>query len=187
MPLQPIIPTWLALNACDDISPSGQASIVTGDPIFAGGLNAGDYFDLTEREANGLSFEQNGILHSGRYRRVQLHPDANTSTTNVGQLGFMVTALIPEVNVVTSVGNGINGRFVIFLNSITPGNYGFVQEAGIATIAIGGGTGAAGAPLYLNGPYLQTTVSGAPLGYLLQAASGAGLYLAVLNFPFIQG
>jgi hypothetical protein len=188
MPLQPIIPTWLALNACDDTSPSGLTSLPTGDPIFAGGLNVGDYFDLTEKEAQSLSFTDTGILHSGRYRRIQVDPNANAGLVRVGTLGYMVTALVPDVNIVTSMGmTNVGGRFAIFLNSITPGNYGFIQELGVATAAIGGGTATAGSPLYLNGPYLGTTATGAPLAFALQAITGAGQFLVMLNFPVVQG
>ena len=48
MPLQQALPTWLAINNCNFTSQSGQTDPVTGQPYNAGGLNAGDYFDLTQ-------------------------------------------------------------------------------------------------------------------------------------------
>src|SRR5215475_10835127 len=65
MPLQQIITTWFALNGSNDESPSGVNDLRTGAPQFVGGLNIGDYFDLTEQEANEHSWTQIGILHAG--------------------------------------------------------------------------------------------------------------------------
>ena len=49
MPFQPALPTWLAINNMNSVSPSGQTDNMTGYPYEGGGLNLGDYFDLTKR------------------------------------------------------------------------------------------------------------------------------------------
>lgn len=139
LPFQPILPTFsLTLNACNDTSPSGMTDLRTGQALMAGGLNLGDYFDLTEAEANQLSYTTTGTLHSGRYRRVQVDSGATSSNVKTGTIGLMVAGGQPQINLVTSYDKGIVGAHpVIFLNTVTPGNYCFVQELGIAAILMG--------------------------------------------------
>lgn len=138
MPFQPILPTWVALNSANDTSPTGFTDPRTGNTIFAGGLNLGDYFDLTEQEANQLSYTATGTLHAGRYRRVQVDSGATASNVKTGTIGLMVSGGQPQLNLVTSYDKGIQGvHQVVFLNSITPGNYGFIEELGIATVLCG--------------------------------------------------
>jgi len=128
------LPTWLCLNACDDKTASGFADVRTGEEIHGGALNLGDYFDLTEAEAKQLSYLTTGTLHAGRYRRVQVDSGATQAYVKTGTIGYMVSGLQPNLNVVTSYDKGIVGVHpVVFLNAITVGNFGFVQEMGIAT------------------------------------------------------
>jgi hypothetical protein len=148
MPQQPILPTWLALNACNDTSASFFSDLRTGQPVNAGGLNNGDYFDLTNGEAAQLSYTATGLLYAGRYRRVLVDSGATAANVKTGTIGLMpsLAAVIadgdplgkPTENIVTSYdqagGSGTAVRPVVFLNSITPGNFGFVQELGIATV-----------------------------------------------------
>jgi hypothetical protein len=213
MPLQQIVPTWTAWNNANFTSPTALTDLRTGQPFAAGGLNLGDYFDATEQEANQASYTTNGLLHSGRYRYVQLASNAVTGNAKVGYIGYMaqgasvqsvqvatqgtgqtlgtyivtaagggsptaqatiqvivtsattiqVTLLTPgsgytavptftlatggtpgtvvadmlyTPNIVTdySTAAGVGLRPVVFLNTITPGNYGFVQELGMATV-----------------------------------------------------
>ena len=56
MPQQQALPTWLALNNVNSPYQSGQGDAQTGFPYNAGGLNQGDYFDLTNDEAAGASY-----------------------------------------------------------------------------------------------------------------------------------
>lgn len=230
MPLQQILPTWLAWNNANFQTPSGITDLRTGQDFPAGGLNLGDYFDATEKEANACSALNVGLLHSGRYRLVQVDSGATAANVKTGTIGYAAqgkyvqganvanpgtggtpgTYNIPATpgsgggsgaviqvvvgasgtvvnvsvlqggnnyyvpptfpltgiagltgavlnvqlnttpNIVTSVDVTINlpnsfgplavgNRPVIFLNSITPGNYGFIQELGVATVLIGGG------------------------------------------------
>ena len=225
MPFQPALPTWLAINNVNNSSQSGLTDPVTGFPYNGGGLNAGDYFDLTNEEAATASYTTNGILFSGRYRFVQVDSGATAANVKTGTVGYVrsgstvksvvvltqgsgqtvgtyqvaanvgtgggqgaiiqvivtsataisvsvlnggfgyvspptftlatggtpgtvVAQLNISMNIVTSADvaiNAVNGpnaalagigpvRPVIFLNSITPGNFGFVQELGVATV-----------------------------------------------------
>jgi hypothetical protein len=148
MPLQQIIPTWLAINAANDTSASGFTDLRTGLPVNAGGLNIGDYFDVTNKEAAIASFTTNGLLYAGRYRRVLVDSGATAANIKTGTIGIMpsLAAIIadgdplgkPTENIVTSYDQGIGSasaiRPVVFLNVVTPGNYCFVQELGIATV-----------------------------------------------------
>jgi hypothetical protein len=190
MPLQQILPTWLAINACNDISPSGMNDNRTKAPVFAGGLNQGDYFDLTEQEAAAHSYTQTGLLHAGRYRRVKVDDNATPSEITRGRLAFMPTLLVPELNVVTSHDKGVHqGRIVIMLNVIDPGNYGFVQELGVASVYLSASVAAAGRVGVGSGGAGQAggESSGGTIGYALQAHTGAGIALVILELPTLQG
>jgi hypothetical protein len=138
MPRNQTLPTWLLLNACNFSSPSGFTDSRTGAAIYAGGLNLGDYFDLTEVEANRLSQTSVATLHSGRYRMDQVDSSATAAYVKTGAIGLMLAGGQPNMNLVTDLNHGIAGAHpVVFLNSITPGNYGFVQELGIANVLCG--------------------------------------------------
>lgn len=221
MPLTPSLPTWLAWNNCNFTSPSGLTDPFSGQPVFAGGLNLGSYFDATNQEAGQASYTTNGILYSGRYRLVQVDSGATAANVKTGAVGFLkagggtgsvktvtitnvgsgatagtytiaatvgsgggsgaviqvvvgsggtitaasvlnggvnynsvpsfsltatstsggavVVQLDTSPNIVTSADQGTvtgvpNVRPVVFLNAITPGNYGIVQELGTATV-----------------------------------------------------
>lgn len=215
MPFQPIVPTWLALNAADDTSPSYFTDLRTNQPVFAGGLNNGDYFDLTNEEANNLSYKTNGILYAGRYRRVKVDSGATAANVKTGTIGLMPSLAVvsanalgtknPPMNIVTSYDQSIGGsvggvRPVVFLNSITPGNYGFVQELGIASVL--GKTGLTATPAIgdvivstTSGLVDDPTQSGQPTYALLKTVLGeaidlprsAGLFRILLSLPVVQG
>lgn len=210
MPQQQALPTWLAVNNMNSVSPSGQTDNMTGYPYEGGGLNLGDYFDLTNDEAATASYTTNGLLYSGRYRYVQVDSGATAANVKTGTVGYtrlgstvksvvvltqgsgqtvgtyqiastggggtgaiiqvvvasatsitasvvsggygytsvptftlatggtpgtVVAQLNSTPNIVTSADVATNAvRPVVFLNSITPGNYGFIQELGTATV-----------------------------------------------------
>jgi len=195
--------TWFALNGSDDFSPSGINDIRTGAPLFVGGLLLGVWFDMTEQEANDHSWTDVGILHTGRFRRVRIHPNATAANIRVGKVGFMAAlpippATIPDVNIVTTgdtAGGPIAGvRPVVFLNTVQPGNYCFIQELGIASVMTGAGaTGAAGAGVAPptgsgDGTVHVAAAGAASMGAFLAPASAHALVLALLNgVPIVQG
>src|SRR6266446_3516000 len=158
MPLQQILPTWLALNASNDTSPSGITDLRTGAAVFAGGLNLGDYFDTTEAEANQASNTSTGTLHAGRYRRVQVDSGATASNVKTGTIGYMVAGGQPQLNLVTSYDKSIPGAHpVVYLNVVTPGNYCFVQELGVANVLMG-------ASITKSGPATGDLINATTLG-----------------------
>ncbi len=197
MPFQPIVPTWLALNSANDQSPSYFLDPRLQVPVFAGGLNEGDFFDLTESEANNLSYTVTGTLHAGRYRRVVVDSGATASNVKTGAIGLMVAGAQPKLNRVTSYDKGIVGAHpVVFLNAITPGNYGFVQEGGIATVLCGATITKSGPA---TGDLLNSTTLGvvddptiqefvpASIGIALAPPNPATLIICQLNLPAWQG
>ena len=215
MPYQPIVPTWLALNAANDDSASYFTDLRTGQPLNAGGLNIGDYFDLTNSEANDLSYQTNGVLYAGRYRRVQVDSGATAANVKTGTIGLMPSLAVvglnkygtrnPPMNIVTSydqsIGLTVGGvRPVVFLNSITPGKYGFVQELGVATV-LGGATLTATPKIgdviisVATGVVDDPTQSGNPTYALLKEVLGTAIDLPtagqkfriLLNLPVVQG
>ena len=79
-----------------------------------------------------------------------------------------------SVNVVTSADIAANFvRPVVFLNSITPGNYGFVQELGVATVLAAASTAQA-----VNQFAIATAIGSTPIGLMI-ASSATWSYNAI--------
>lgn len=210
MPLQQIVPTWLALNAANDTSQSYFTDLRLGIPVLAGGLNGGDYFDLTSEEANVLSYATNGTLYAGRYRRVIVDSGATASNVKTGTIGLMPSLATvspapsgvknPPLSRVTSydqtIGNAPGMRPVIFLNAITPGNWGFVQELGIATV-LGGSSLQKATPAV--GDLIESTTLGVAqdpttqtmgvlfIGKAIDLPAASAKFRILLDLPVVQG
>jgi len=274
MPLQQALPTWLAINNMNNQSPSGMTDPITGQAYQGGGLNLGDYFDLTNGEAANASYTNNGILYAGRYRYVQVDSGATASNVKTGTIGYIraggtsgtvksvviatagsaqtagtytvfatvssgggsgasisvtVTAAgtVTATPVVITAGSGyvsaptftlaaggtpatfsaqldttpnivtsydqttatnttaVAVRPVVYLNSITPGNYGFIQELGTATV-LGNATQAQTATgSYCNantgGTITTTVASGSPIGSTIGVALDAPVASALFK------
>lgn len=151
MPQLQSISNLFAINAADDVSPSGVVDTVTGQPIYGvTDMQLGVYFDCTNAEAASMSDTAIGLLYAGRYRRVKVDSGATAANVKTGTIGLMPSLAAiniaiggavggvasPNENVVTSYDQGAAAglRPVVFLNSITPGNSGWIQELGIATV-----------------------------------------------------
>lgn len=151
MPQQQALPAWVVLNASNDTAASGMADQYTSFPYNAGGLNLGDYVDVTTAEAFRNCKPSVGTLYCGRYRRIQVDSGATAANVKTGTIGLMASQaaasqdigniggkLPVSMNVVTDFSHGHLGattvRPVVFLNAITPGNFGWVQELGVATV-----------------------------------------------------
>lgn len=176
-------------------SPSGMTDIRTGQPYQAGGLIVGDYFDLTEAEAQA----QSSALHQGRYRFVQVDSTATAANILQGTIGCMKTLAL-GVNFITDYSNNLGGttglpRGVVFLAplttaQVTAGAYVFVQEQGDATLLAGGA-------IALSSPGLNVTTGGKSVagttlalnvGLAIQAGAGSGsLFRAMLELPIVAG
>jgi hypothetical protein len=92
-----------------------------------------------------------------------------------GTPGTLAVELNSTPNVVTSTdqvaaGTAVPVRPVVFLNAITPGNYGFIQELGLATVLANAAVSTTTLPAYVNavttnsGTVTCTAGSGSPIG-----------------------
>lgn len=280
MPFQPIIPIWGGLNNANSPSATGLLDPVTGQQYNNGGLEVGDYFDLTEKEANSLSVSATGTCHSGRYRYVRVDSSATAANVKTGTVGFLrngstvsgaviltvgsgqtagtyqiaanagigggsgavlgivvgsggtitsvfvvspgfgysslptftvaadgtpgtiAAQLNTNMNLVTSAdqvagGFGVPIRPVVYLNSVTPGNYGFIQELGVATVLGNGTIGTVVSGDYVNavstnaGTVTTTTQAGSPIGSTIGRALdvpvASNLFKALMQYvPVVQ-
>lgn len=274
MPLTPSLPTWLAWNAANFTSPTGLTDMASGQPVAAGGLNLGDYFDATNGEASNASYATNGKLYAGRYRLVQVDSGATAANVKTGTVGYLragggagtvsgviitnagtgatvgtytiaanyggggtgavIQVVVASTGLITSVsvlngGYGYNAvptftltttgttagavaaqldtspnivssfdqvaantavavRPVVFLNAITPGNYGFIQELGTATLLAGGAITAANFVSATTGGVVTggTTYTVATLGQAIDTGTSGQLFKAVLTGPTVQ-
>lgn len=212
MPFNPTLPTWVALNAANSTSSTGNTDLRLGTAIQGGNLVPGDYFDLTNPEANQLSNSVTGVLYAGRYRWVQVDSGATAANVKTGTIGLMPSLVAsspltslgtrnPAMNVVTSYDQGIglatNVRPVVFLNAITPGNWGFVQELGVANVL--GAASLTGTPAI--GVIINTTTSGlvdvpsattavvkTSIGTAIDLPKAATLFRILMQYvPVVQG
>jgi hypothetical protein len=257
-----LLPT--PLNTANDTSPSGFANIRTLQQTNAGGLVLGDYIDLDNMQAAGLSSPQFGTLFEGRYRRVQVDANATAANVGVGKAAFVVpgysllaaltltagTGQTPGTYQIAGVGGGGTGAILqvvvtpagtvtasptviakgtgytsiptftvaaggtpatvlaqmvvntyivtsqdkaginafqgrgVFLNAVTPGNYGWIQENGIATFLIDStlGNGSLGATLSPVG----ATVPGAFRGVVGTTAPLYSAFGTAIDIPAIN-
>jgi hypothetical protein len=129
------------------------------------------------------------VLNGGNgYTSVPSFSLAATGTTG----GTVAAQLDTTPNIVTSYDQaaptavtGIPVRPVVFLNAVTPGNYGFIQELGTATV-LGNGTQAQSTPgSYCNantgGTITTTASSGSPIGSTIGVAIDAPLASALFK------
>lgn len=128
--LEAILPG--ALNVANSPVQTGQYEPITGLELPSG-LAPGDYFDLTETEANNYSNTTVGTLHCGRYMWVQLDSSAVKSGNGALQVGQLLWWKTPGSYIVTNVEpTGASQLAGIFLNNnttfpVTPGNWFFMQ------------------------------------------------------------
>jgi len=277
MSLQPIIPIWGGLNNANSASSTGLIDPVTGQQYNTGGLESGDYFDLTEKEANTLSVSATGTCHSGRYRYVQVDSSATAANVKTGTVGFLRNGSTVASAVILTAGSGqTNGTFtipanvgigggsgaalgiviagglittvyvvspgfgyssdptftvaqggtpgtiaaqlntsvnlvtsadqvttsaapirpVVYLNSITPGNYGFIQELGVATVLGNSGLSGNATPGNFivattgNSGTVTTsaTLTATTIGLNVDTALASNLFKILMQYvPVVQG
>ena len=146
------IPT--SLVGINSPSPTLAAEVVTGNPIPTGAF-PGNTFYLTEQQANQLSLSTVNaalplICHAGWYQVVQVSASATSANIKAGAIGAQAVipttsaqsaSNVPYNSVVTDGATaatagllGVNP--VIFLNTVTPGNYTIVQVAGDASVLL---------------------------------------------------
>lgn len=139
MPFQPALPTWLSINNVNTPYQSGQGDAQTGFQYAGGGLNQGDYFDLTNDEAAGASYTTNGLLFNGRYRFVQVDSGATAANVKTGTVGYIRSGSTVKSAVTITAGSGqTNGTFQIAANIGSGGGAGAIIQIVIAGGAIVG-------------------------------------------------
>lgn len=205
MPLNQAPTTLLAINACNDTSETGVTDRTLLTTENYGDQLRGLYYDLTTSEALAASYTTNGTLYSGRYRRVQVDSGATAANVKTGTIGLMASAAaqkidgagVPSMNVVTSYDQTIGGavHMVVFLNAITPGNFGYVQELGVATVL---GTAALQKATPAIGDLINVTTSGLvddpttqtvgvlAIGKAIDIPFSGGLFKVLLDLPVVQ-
>lgn len=109
---------------------SGLVDPRTLQPEVGGGMNLGDYFDLTEAEAQSLSPN----LHAGRYRFVRIATAATAANIFQGApVGFAKGTQVGQV-AVAAVGSGMTaGTYSV--NSTTSGG----TAVAVAQVVVGSG------------------------------------------------
>src|SRR5271165_207182 len=134
------------LNTTGDPTASGLQEPITGQTLNMGGLEVGDYFDITDAEALMLSNTSIGTLYGGRYERVLLDSAATASNVQIGKLAYLKSIGALEgpspassaggLSSVTDISHALASDLVagVFLSSLTPGQYGFIQTSGRATV-----------------------------------------------------
>lgn len=185
-------------------SPSGMTDPRTGLPYQAGGLIVGQYWDLTEAEAQNLS---GNTLHAGRYRFVQIDSTATAANITAGRVGLMKTLAL-GLNFITSYDKGLAPGLhaVIFINNptatqLSAGAYTFVQELGLAIVTykatltaaapavgdvlISAATGVIDDPTQSGNPTFAN--EGAIIGTAVQLPTGGGTGVVQLTLPSLQG
>jgi len=161
MPQQQILPTWLAINNCNFPTQSGVQDLRTGQDFPAGGLNAGDYFDTTEKEANGASNLAIGLLHSGRYRLVQVDSGATAANVKTGTIGYVrAGGSVASVVITTAGSGGTNGSYTIAATVGSGGGSGAVIQVVVSGGVITSATVVQGGINYISVPSFSMTVTG---------------------------
>ncbi len=128
----------------------------------------------------------NAVLLSGGYGFTSV-PTFTLDTG--GTPGTVVAQLTNTPNVVTSADVATNAiRPVVFLNSITPGNYGFVQELGTATVLGSTAVGTTTLPCMVVGPATGSngTVTTVADGDVTNLTLGAALDAPSTNSTFFK-
>ena len=114
-----------------------------------------------------------------------------------GVTGVVAGQLSSSPNMVTSADQSVvqGVHAVVFLNSITPGNYGFVQELGLATVLCSGTLGDGAIGDYVNttgtsGTVTTTALSGSAVGTTIGRAIDlpvvSNLFKVYLTGPVVQ-
>jgi hypothetical protein len=92
------------------LSSTGLVDIRTGLPELGGGMNVGDYFDLTEQEAQAI----NSTLHTGRYRFVQVASAATAANIKQGTpVGYAKGTTVQNVSLSAAGSGYTDGTYTI--------------------------------------------------------------------------
>jgi len=174
-----------------------------GAPVYGSQGDLGKIICLSDAEAAAFSFLTNGTLFGGLYQLVQLDSGATSANAVVGMAAFLLdtatggaTGAGGQTYTVTDSAHAAgSGHTVgVFLNTITPGNFGFIQISGKATVQYGAavtsvsissslvsGSATAGAWDAIVAATTGITL-GQVMGVPIQAPAAAALKTALLKF-----
>jgi len=114
-----------------------------GAPVYGSQGDLGKIICLSDAEAAAFSFLTNGTLFGGLYQLVQLDSGATSANALVGMAAYMLdtatggaTGAGGQTYTVTDSAHALSTSLGVgvFLNTITPGNFGFIQISGKATV-----------------------------------------------------
>lgn len=162
-------------------SPTGMQSQVTNVPYLGGTLHAGDYCDLQANEAALWNQQFGSNLYAGRYRLVQLSPNATAADVAFGlPVGYGLGTTVSQVAVAaggsgyTITASGASSGQVTITSSTSGGT-----AAATALITLASGV-ITGAQLTFSGSGF-TSVPTFTLSSVLSSGSG-GSVLALQYF-----
>jgi hypothetical protein len=124
------------INAVNDPMPGGVRNGVAGIQTAVDPGQLGSYYYLTAGEA----IQRYGnVLFSGLYQYVQVVATSSAPAQGLGAyFSVLPTSYTNSLQnyIVTATATVENESFFagVFLNAITPGNYGWIQVGGIATV-----------------------------------------------------
>ncbi len=168
------------LNTCNSQFVTGQGDPVSGAAYQGGGLTAGAMIEVSDAEAAPLSNPRSANnLFGGAYQWVQVDSGATAANVQAGRGAFLkldptgtAEGVEPESGysnyvVTDQAGAAADSLWCgVFLNAITPGNWGF--------IFVGGGR--------VNVTYKSSVTAGTIGNQVLVASSAAGLFDAATTF-----
>ncbi len=106
-------------------SRTGLTDIRTGLPELGGGLNLGDFCDLTEAEANSWSIQYGGtakgLLHAGRYRFVYVQAASTAATCVFGYPCGIGLGTTVQQATITNAGTGATAGTYTIASSTSGG------------------------------------------------------------------
>ena len=173
MPFLRALPTWAALNNANFNSSAPMTDQYTGQPMTGGGLNLGDYFDVTNEEAANASYTFNGTCFAGRYRFVQVDSGATASNVKSGTVGYMRSGSVVKSVQTVTVGSGQTaGTYTV--NAVPGSGGGF---GAIIQVVIGASGAITGTPTVINGGYGYVS----PPTFTLVTGGTVGTVVAQMN------
>lgn len=167
-------------------TPNAFTEPITGLPIPGSGLVLGDIMTVTPKEANMLATQPGKPsafpLYEGDYQFVGLDAAATVANVGVGKVAYLLSNARGNL-VVTDGSHAANQNLItgVFINALTPGNYGWVQIAGRASVffpAAGGTVGDSVIAVVATGTGLDVAAPTAAqllqlLGFMLQPPAAA--------------
>jgi hypothetical protein len=133
----------------------------------------GDYFDMTEREANNASALTVGLCHHGRYRLVQVDSGATVANVKTGTVGYLRCGMFVQGVVISAPGSGANnGTYSIPVPAGSGGGSGAVIQ-----VVVSGGAVVFAA--VLQGGFNYSSTPTITTAQIVAVTGGSGMTLAL--------